>query len=282
MNNSNHALSVIHPDAKIGKNVQIGPFCYIEKDVVIGDNTWIGSHVTIYDGARIGNDCRIFPGAVISGIPQDLKFNGEYTTVEIGAHTTVREYVTINRGTSYANTTTIGDYCLLMAYVHVAHDCNLGNHVILANNVNLAGHVEIRDWAILEGLVAVQQFITIGEHSFVAGGSLVRKHVPPYVKAAREPLSYAGVNVIGLQRRGFTQEQINHIQDIYRIMFVKGYKVTHALEIIEQEIKQTKDRNRIVEFVEGAIQNEIGIMKGFRHINGSKVKNEERSVKDED
>ncbi len=282
MNNSNHALSVIHPEAKIGKNVEIGPFCYIDKNVEIGDDTWIGSHVTIYEGARIGKNCRIFPGAVVSGIPQDLKFKGEQTIVEIGDHTTIREYVTVNRGTAYAGRTVIGKHCLLMAYVHVAHDCVLGDHVILANNVNLAGHVEIKDWAILEGLVAVQQFINIGEHSFVAGGSLVRKHVPPYVKAAREPLSYAGVNVIGLQRRGFSPDQINHIQDIYRIMFVKGYKVTNALAIIEQEIKKSNDRDRIVSFVEAAIKNEIGIMKGFRHINGSKVKNEERSVKDED
>ncbi len=281
-NTSNHALSVIHPDAKIGKNVEIGPFCYIDKDVEIGDNTWIGSHVTIYEGARIGSHCRIFPGAVVSGIPQDLKFKGEHTTAVIGDHTTIREYVTVNRGTAYAGKTVIGERCLLMAYVHVAHDCVLGDHVILANNVNLAGHVEIKDWAILEGLVAVQQFIHIGEHSFVAGGSLVRKHVPPYVKAAREPLSYAGVNVIGLQRRGFSPEQISHIQDIYRIMFVKGYKITNALTIIEQEVRESEDRARIVGFVEAAIKNEIGIMKGFRHINGSKVKNEERSIKDED
>lgn len=280
--NNIHSLSVIHPEAKIGENVEIGPFCYIDKDVIIGDNTWIGSHVTIYNGARIGKNCRIFPGAVISAIPQDLKFQGEPTTAEIGDFTTVREYATINRGTAYAHRTVIGKYCLLMAYVHVAHDCMLGDHVILANNVNLAGHVEIEDWAILEGLVAVQQFINIGAHSFVAGGSLVRKHVPPFVKAAREPLSYAGVNVIGLQRRGFTPEQINHIQDIYRILFVKGYKVSNAIEIIQQEIEQSGERDRIMAFVKEAVSNEVGIMKGFRQINGSKVKNEERGVRDED
>lgn len=280
--NDFHALSVIHPDAKIGQNVQIGPFCYIDRDVVIGDNTWIGAHVTIFDGARIGNNCKIFPGAVISAIPQDLKFKGEQTTAEIGEFTTIREYVTVNRGTAYANKTVVGSYCLLMAYVHVAHDCILGDHVILANNVNLAGHVEIEDWAILEGLVAVQQFIHIGAHSFVAGGSLVRKHVPPYVKAAREPLSYAGVNVIGLQRRGFTPEQINHIQDIYRILFVKGYKVSNALEVIKQQVPPSGERDRIMAFVEQAVANEVGIMKGFRQINGSRVKNEERGMRDED
>ncbi len=280
--NNIHSLSVIHPEAKIGENVEIGPFCFVDKDVIIGDNTWIGSHVTVYNGARIGKNCRIFPGAVISAIPQDLKFQGEPTTAEIGDFTTVREYATINRGTAYAHRTVIGKYCLLMAYVHVAHDCLLGDHVILANNVNLAGHVEIEDWAILEGLVAVQQFINIGAHSFVAGGSLVRKHVPPFVKAAREPLSYAGVNVIGLQRRGFTPEQINHIQDIYRILFVKGYKVSNAIEIIHQEIEQSGERDRIMSFVKEAVSNEVGIMKGFRQINGSKVKNEERGVRDED
>lgn len=282
MNHSSHSLSVVHPDAKIGANVQIGPFCYIDQDVEIGDGTWIGSHVTVYNGARIGKNCKIFPGAVISGIPQDLKFQGETTTAEIGDNTTIREYVTVNRGTSYANRTVVGKNCLLMAYVHVAHDCQLGDHVILANNVTLAGHVEIEDWAILEGLVAVQQFIRIGAHSFIAGASLVRKHVPPYVKAAREPLSYAGVNVIGLQRRGFTPEQINQIQDIYRILFVKGYKISNAVKIIEQEINPSGDRERILEFIQEANDNEIGIMKGFRQINGSKVKSEEKGVRDED
>ncbi|MBK7871774.1 MAG: acyl-ACP--UDP-N-acetylglucosamine O-acyltransferase [Saprospiraceae bacterium] len=280
--NNIHSLSVIHPEAKIGENVQIGPFCYVDRDVVIGDNTWLGAHVTVFDGARIGKNCKIFPGAVLSAIPQDLKFKGEQTTAEIGDFTTVREYVTVNRGTSYANKTSVGKHCLLMAYVHVAHDCTLGDHVILANNVNLAGHVVIEDWAILEGLVAVQQFIHIGAHSFVAGGSLVRKHVPPFVKAAREPLSYAGVNVIGLQRRGFTPEQINHIQDIYRILFVRGYKVSNAVEIIQQEVEQSGERDRIMAFVKEAVSNEVGIMKGFRQINGSKVRNEERGMRDED
>lgn len=282
MNQSSHTLSVIHPEAKIGENVHIGPFCYIDKDVEIGDGSWLGSHVTIYDGARIGKDCKIFPGAVISGIPQDLKFKGEQTTTEIGDNTTIREYVTINRGTAYSNKTKVGKNCLLMAYVHVAHDCSLGDHVILANNVTLAGHVEIEDWAILEGLVAVQQFIRIGAHSFIAGASLVRKHVPPYVKAAREPLSYAGINVIGLQRRGFTPEQVNQIQDIYRILFVKGFKISNAVKIIEQEITPSGDRERILEFVKASSDSEIGIMKGFRQINGSRVKNEERGVQNED
>jgi len=261
-------LGYIHPDAKLGENVSIGPFTYIDEDVVIGDGTWIGPNVTIFKGARIGKDCKIFPGAVIAGTPQDLKFQGEPSTAEIGDRTTIREYVTVNRGTAYAHKTVVGSDCLLMAYVHIAHDCIIGNHVILANNVNLAGHVEIEDWAILEGLVAVQQFIKIGAHSFVAGGSLVRKTVPPYVKAAREPLSYAGVNTIGLKRRSFSPQRINHIQDIYRILYVKGFNTSHALEIIKSSIEQSEERDKIVEFIRSA---DPGIMKGFRQINGSDI-----------
>lgn len=257
--------SYIHPEAQIGENVRISPFCYIDKDVVSGDGTWLGPNVTIFEGARIGKDCKIFPGAVISGIPQDLKFAGEPTTAEIGDRTTIREYVTINRGTSYANKTIVGSDCLLMAYVHVAHDCILGDSVILANNVNLAGHVMVEDWAILEGLVAVQQFTKIGAHSFIAGGSLVRKSVPPFVKAAREPLSYAGINAIGLKRRAFTQETINHIQDIYRILYVKGDNISKALSLIDDQIQDSKEKAQILKFISSA---EFGIIRGFQHING--------------
>ncbi len=260
--------SVIHPDAKIGENVTIGPFCYIDKNVEIGDGTWLGPNVTIFEGARIGKGCRIFPGAVIAGIPQDLKFKGEPSIAVIGDYTTVREYVTVNRGTAYANKTEVGSHCLLMAYVHVAHDCHIGDYVILANNVNLAGHVEIQDWAILEGLVAVQQFMRIGNHSFIAGGSLVRKNVPPYVKAAREPLSYAGVNITGLRRRNFSEKQIDNIKEIYRILFVKGYNTSHALEIIEDSLEPTPERENIISFIRGA---DPGIMRGFQQINGSNV-----------
>lgn len=260
--------SYIHPEAQIGKNVTIGPFSYIDRDVVIGDGTWIGPNVTIFEGARIGKNVKIFPGAVISGIPQDLKFKGEITTAEIGDNTTVREFVTVNRGTSYADKTVVGKNCLLMAYVHVAHDCILGNQVILANNVNLAGHVVIEDWAILEGLVAVQQFVKIGAHAFIAGGSLVRKNVPPFVKAAREPLSYAGVNSIGLKRRNFSSEQINNIQDVYRILYVKGYNLSHAIQMVKDDIVPSPESVKILDFVESADKE---IMKGFQQINGNNV-----------
>ena len=267
MSYNNHFVH-IHPDAQIGENVEIGPYSYIDKDVVIGEGTWIGPNVTIFEGARIGRNVRIFPGAVISAIPQDLKFKGERTTAEIGDNSTIREYVTINRGTAYAHKTVVGKDCLLMAYVHVAHDCILGDHVILANSVGLAGHVEIGDWAIIEGLVGVQQFIKIGMHAFIAGGSLVRKNVPPYVKAAREPLSYAGVNYVGLQRRNFSPEKIQHIQDIYRILYVKGYNITKAMEMIEEQVSSSPEREHILDFIRNA---NLGIMKGFRQINGSNV-----------
>ncbi len=262
--------SFVHPEARIGQDVTIGPYSYIDKDVVIGDGTWIGPHVTIFDGARIGQHCRIFPGAVISAIPQDLKFNGEETTAEIGDHTTVREYVTVNRGTAAAGRTVVGRHCLLMAYVHVAHDCLLGDHVILANNVNLAGHVEVDDYAILEGLVAVQQFVRIGRHSFIAGGSLVRTNVPPYIRAAREPLAYVGVNKIGLSRRNFTEEVIERISDIYRILFVRGYNTSHALREIENLLPSSPEKEEIMDFVARA-REQGGIVKGIQKVNGVKV-----------
>ncbi len=268
----NNALtnSCIHPEAKIGENVTIGPFCFIDRDVEIGDNTWIGPHVTVFDGARIGSGCRIFPGAVISAIPQDLKFAGEATTAEIGDHTTIREYVTINRGTIAAGRTVVGKHCLLMAYVHVAHDCMLGDHVILANNVNLAGHVEIEDYAILEGLVAVQQFARIGKHSFIAGGSLVRTNVPPYIRAAREPLAYVGINRVGLSRRQFTEETINQISDIYRLLFVRGFNTSHALAEIASKLPDSGEKEEILEFIQKA-QGKGGIVKGLQSVNGARL-----------
>lgn len=262
----------VHPDALIGNDVTISPFSYIDKNVIIGDGTWIGPNVTVFEGARIGKNCRIFPGAVISGIPQDLKFMGEATTAEIGDNTTIREYVTVNRGTSAAMKTVVGNNCLLMAYVHVAHDCFLGNHVILANNVNLAGHVVIEDWAILEGLVAAQQFVRVGEHSFIAGGSLVRTNVPPFIRAAREPLSYIGVNKVGLSRRGFSDQQIELIRDIYRIIFVKGHNISTALEKVETEFDDSPEREEILAFIRNSSEGRVkGVIKGFGHINGNTV-----------
>ena len=255
-----HPHTYIHPNAKLATNVKVDPFSVIHQNVEIGDGTWIGSNVTIMEGARIGKNCRIFPGAVISAIPQDLKFSGEKTTVEIGDNTTIREFVTVNRGTKDRMKTSVGSNCLLMAYVHIAHDCIIGNNAILANSVNLAGHVTIDDWAILEGLVAVQQFIHIGAHSFITGGSLVRKNVPPFVKAAREPLTYAGVNSVGLRRRGFSNESILQIEDIYRTIYVRGYNVSNALNIVEQEAPASAEKDLIVNFIR---ESKDGIIRGI-------------------
>lgn len=249
----------VHKNAKIGKDVTIEPFSYIAGDVEIGDGTWIGPNVTIMDGARIGKNCRIFPGAVISAIPQDLKFEGEDTTAEVGDNTTIRECVTINRGTKDRNTTKVGKNCLLMAYVHIAHDVFVGDNVILANTANIAGHVTIEDFVILEGVVAVQQFVTVGAHSFIAGGSLVRKNVPPFIKAAREPLTYAGINSVGLRRRQFDPEIIKQIEDIYRYIFVKGTNVSKALEEIKKEIPNSDQKDQIISFIENS---EKGIIRG--------------------
>lgn len=253
-------LAYIHPQAKIADNVVIEPFVTIHKDVEIGEGSWIGSNSVIMDGARIGKNCRIFPGAVISGAPQDLKFKGEITHTIIGDNTTIRECVTINRGTSDRWKTEIGSNCLIMAYCHVAHDCEVGNNCIFSNNTTLAGHIKVGDYVVLAGMVAVHQFVQVGSHAFVTGGSLVRKDVPPYVKAAREPLSYVGINSVGLRRRGYSDEKINEIQDIYRTLFVKNNNVTKALDIIETDFKPTEERDEILNFIQNS---QRGVMRGF-------------------
>lgn len=254
------SLSNVHPDAKIGNNVIIEAFTTISGDVEISDGTWIGPNVTIFDGARIGKHCKIFPGAVISAIPQDLKYQGENTIAEIGDHTTVREMVTLNKGTLALGKTSVGNNCLLMAYVHIAHDCVISNNVILANSVNLAGHVTIDEWAILEGYVGVSQFVRIGAHSFIGGQTGVRKNVPPFTKAAREPLSFVGVNSVGMKRRGYDNNTINLIQEIYRTLYTKGYSTRNALDIIEKEIPSHPIKDEIIDFIRNS---ERGIMRGY-------------------
>jgi UDP-N-acetylglucosamine acyltransferase len=253
-------LASVHPKAKIADKVTIEPFTTVSANVEIGEGTWIGPNVSIMDGARIGKNCKIFPGAVVSAIPQDLKYKGEESVVEIGDNTVIRECVTINRGTVDRMKTSIGKNCLLMAYTHIAHDCILGDNIILANNVNLAGHVTIEDYAILEGMAAVGQFLRIGAHTFIAGGTLVRKNVPPYTKAAREPISYVGINSVGLRRRGFTDEQIRQIEDINRILYVKGHSISNALPIIEAEISDSPIKAGILDFIHSSTN---GIMKGY-------------------
>lgn len=255
-----HHLANIHPDAKIGKNVTIEAFATIQADVVINDDCWIGPNAVIWNGARLGKGVRVYPGASVSSIPQDLKFAGEKTETFIGDNTVIREYVTVSCGTSDKYKTVIGKNCLLMAYVHVAHDCIIGDNCILVNAVQLAGHVEVDDWAIIGGASALHQFVKIGAHVMISGGSLVRKDVPPYVKAAREPLAYAGINSVGLRRRGFTSEKISEIQEIYRYIFMKGMNNSKALEELERKMPETEERDSIINFIRNS---ERGIMKGY-------------------
>jgi UDP-N-acetylglucosamine acyltransferase len=253
-------MNYIHPEAKIGKNVEIGHFSSIYEDVEIGDGTWIGPNVTIMAGARIGKNCRIFPGAVISAIPQDLKYGGEHSTTTIGDNTTIRECVTINKGTTDRMDTGVGSNCLLMAYVHIAHDCMVGDNCILANGVQLAGHINVGNFAVIGGLSAVHQFVSIGEHVMISGGSLVRKDVPPFIKAGREPLSYAGINSLGLKRRGFSDSEINKLQDVYRIIYQEDNNITQAVEIIQSSFKKSVHIDNVLNFIK---ESSRGVIRGF-------------------
>ena len=256
----NQPLAYVHPGAKIAKNVVIEPFTTIHNNVIIGEGTWIGSNVTIMEGARIGKNCNIFPGCVISAVPQDLKFQDEETIVKIGDNSTLREYVTINRGTVDRGKTVVGKNCLIMAYCHIAHDCIVGDNCIFSNNSTLAGHVTVGNHVILAGMTAVHQFCTLGQHAFITGGSLVRKDVPPFVKGAREPMSYVGINSIGLRRRGFKSEKIREIQNIYRTLFQKGFNNTQAVRLIEADMEATTERDEILQFIKNSKR---GIMKGY-------------------
>jgi UDP-N-acetylglucosamine acyltransferase len=252
-------LAYVSPDANIGDGTVVEPFAFIDSAVTVGANSWIGPHATLHSRTTIGNDCKVFSGAVVGAVPQDLKFDGEESTVEIGDRTVIRECVTINRGTADRMVTRVGSDCLLMAYCHLAHDVEVGNHVIIANSGNIAGHVTIRDWAIIEGMVGVQQFVTIGQHAFVAGGSMVRKNIPPYVKAAREPLSFIGVNSIGLRRRGFDNDQVINIEDIYRTLYVQNTNLSQALRIAETELPQSEEKATILAFIQAS---DKGIIRG--------------------
>lgn len=253
-------LAYIDPQAKLSANVVVEPFTVIHKNVEIGEGTWIGSNVTIFEGTKIGKNCRVFPGAVLGAVPQDLKFDGEQTTVIIGDNTTIRECVTINRGTKDKYTTQIGNNCLLMAYTHIAHDCIVGNNVIIANGVQMAGHVVVEDFARIGGLSAIHQFVKVGRHVMIEGGSMVSKDVPPYVKAGRYPLAYEGVNSVGLRRLGFSSEKINAIQDVYRILFIHNRNLGKALDKVEAELQATSERDEILGFIRDS---ERGVLKGF-------------------
>ncbi len=255
-----HPFSVIHPEAQIHDTVQVGPFTTIYEDVIIEEGTWIGSNVTIFPGARIGKHCKIFPGAVIAGDPQDLKYNNEYTTVEIGNYVTIRECVTINKGTEYSYKTIVGNNTLIMAYSHIAHDCIIGNNVVIANATNMAGHVIIDDFAIIGGMTAIHQFCKIGKHVIVQGGSLIRKDIPPYVKVGREPLIFEGLNLVGLKRRGFPNEDIETIKDIYRVYYGNGMNISQATSKVEECFPETIYKNEIINFIKNS---QRGIVKGY-------------------
>jgi UDP-N-acetylglucosamine acyltransferase len=256
-------LASIHPNAKLGNNVTIDPFAVIYDNVTIGDDSHIMSHAVLFPHTIVGKNCRIFPNATLGGIPQDLKFIGEETTVEIGDNTTIRECVTINRGTKDKWKTSIGANCLLMAYAHVAHDCTVGDNVILANAVQLAGHVEVGEYAIIGGLAGAHQFTRIGAHTYVAGHTVIRKDVPPFVKAAREPMCYMGLNIVGLQRRNFEKEKIDIISEIYHLLFVGNHSTSSAIKMIEDKVADHEVKDYILKFVQGS---RIGIIKRYSKI----------------
>jgi UDP-N-acetylglucosamine acyltransferase len=253
-------LANVNPKAKIGKNVTIEAFATVYHDVELGDDCYIHPNAVIYPDTIIGSGCKIFPGAVIGVVSQDLKYKGEKSTTIIGNNTTIRECATIHKGTADRMTTKVGNNCLIMCYTHLGHDCAIGNNVIIANNGSLAGHITVDDYVIIEGVVAAQQFVNIGAHAFVAGASLVRKSIPPYIRVAREPLQFIGVNTIGLARRGFDKETIKQIEDIYRIIFVRGHNISNALEIVESEMPDTPIRNEILSFIRNQ---QDGIVKGI-------------------
>jgi UDP-N-acetylglucosamine acyltransferase len=242
-------LAFVHPEARLGINVKVDPFAYIAGNVEIGEGTWIGPGATIMDGARIGKNCRIFPSATVSGIPQDLKFNGEESTAEIGDNTTIREGVTVNRGTAAVGKTVVGNNCLLMAYSHVGHDCAIGDNCIIGNTTGLAGEVKVDNWAIISGGSLVHQFTHIGAHVMIGGGGKVRIDVPPFIKADREPLSYLGLNSVGLTRRGFSKERIDEIHNIYRIIYNSGMNISQAMEHLEKVFSPSEDRDYIIDFI---------------------------------
>lgn len=258
MNNVS-SLAYVHPEANFGDNVIVEPFAYIDRNVEIGDGSRIMNHATILSGARIGKNCTVFPHATVAGIPQDLKFRGEDTNAIIGDNTIIRECATVNRGTASKGFTKVGSDCLIMAYSHVAHDCVLKNHIILGNSTQLAGEVEIDDYAIISGGALVHQFTKIGAHVMIQGGSKVGKDIPSYVMVGREPITFVGLNVVGLRRRGFSSERINSIQEIYRYLYQSGFNITQATERIEKELPESEDRSHIVDFIRSSSR---GIVRG--------------------
>ncbi len=253
-------LAYIHPAAKIASSVVIDPFVTIDQNVEIGEGTRILSGATLLEGSRIGRNCTIFPNAVVGAIPQDLKFHGEDTLAIIGDNTTLRECVTVNRGTDARGKTVVGNNCLIMAYSHVAHDCLVGDNVIISNATQLAGEVVVDNFAVIGGGTLVHQFCHLGSHVMIQGGALINKDIPPFVKAAREPIAYCGVNSIGLRRRGFSNESIRDIQEIYRYIYMSNMNVSDATERIEAELPASRERDEILMFIRNSKR---GILRGY-------------------
>jgi UDP-N-acetylglucosamine acyltransferase len=253
-----HKTAVVDKKARLAKDVTVGPFSVIESNVEIGEGSKIASHCLIADGARIGKNCQIHHGTVVATLPQDLKFSGETTLMEIGDNTVIREFCDLNRGTLQRGKSRVGSHCFLMAYTHVAHDCLLGDHVIMANGVQLAGHVTIEDWVIIGGLVAVHQFCTVGQHAFLGGGFRTVQDVPPYILAAGEPLAYKGLNVVGLTRRGFPKETIAALRKCYRIIYRSKLNTSQAIEKIRSEMDMTPEITVVMNFIE---KSERGIIR---------------------
>ncbi len=254
-----HPTALVDKEAQLGENVEIGPFCVISGDVIIGDNTVVESGVVLENGTRLGKNCRIGHHSVISGPPQDLKFGGEKTSAEVGDNTVIREYVTINRGTTYHYKSVIGQNCFLMAYAHVAHDCIVGDRVILANAVNMGGHVEVHSDATIGGMTAIHQFCKVGKYAFVGGGLRVTQDIPPFIRTAGEPPRYAGTNYIGLSRKGFSQETILEIKRAYRIIYKDTATRDEAIQAIQTQLQQLEEINAIVKFLQ---ESKRGIIRG--------------------
>ncbi|RMG67574.1 MAG: acyl-ACP--UDP-N-acetylglucosamine O-acyltransferase [Calditrichaeota bacterium] len=254
-----HPTAVVDAAAQLGSNVRVGPYAVIEADVSVGDGCEIGSHVRLASGTRLGERVRVAHGAVLGTEPQDLKFSGEKTYLEVGSDTVIREYATLNRGTRYGGKTVVGHHCVIMAYTHIAHDCMIGNHVILANAVNMAGHVVIEDYAGVGGLTPIHQFVRIGQHSFVGGGYRVARDVPPFVLAMGEPLRYGGLNRVGLERRGFPRETLLVLKKAYRILFREAPTKQEALQRIENELPPLPELRAVVTFVRAS---QRGLIKG--------------------
>ena len=253
-----HPTAIVDETARIGDDVTVGPFSIVRANAVIGDRCEIHANALIGENTTLQSGCKVFHGAVVGEIPQDLKYHSEETYTEIGEDTVIREYATIHRGTEDRVTTSVGSNCLVMAYVHIAHDCQVGDHVILANAVNLAGHVTIDDYASLGGLVPVHQFVRIGAHAYIGGGFRVSKDVPPFILASKQPLTYGGLNVVGLRRRGFSSESRNMIKKAYRILFRSEYNTSQAVEKISEELPDTEEIRRILAFIEESRRGLIG------------------------